>query len=138
MAFKFQVIVCVLVLFLVSSCDNYKKNFLEYRADFNPQKVDLAEKIIIQFADNNKLRVFNKDKNDMSSLSRGKNAFYIALYYKGDPLLSITNVGVAVQLRVSSIDYNNMPKVELAELTLDLINILQRELNVKFKLIKRK
>ena len=133
MGFKLKNILCISVILFISSCGDYKKNFLEYRAEFNPEKVEKVEQVIIEFADENKLRVFNKDKKEMSILSKGENAFYIALYYKGDPFLSITNVGVVVQLSVSSIDYGNISKSELSRLTLALIDDLQRELNLEFK-----
>ena len=133
MNFLCKIFLYVTLIFLLFSCGSYKENFLEYRAEFDPQKVDKAEKVVMEFAKRNKLRIFSKDRKEMSIVSNGENAFYIALYHDGDPLLSVTNVGGIVQISVSSTDYENMSKSELAGLTIALVGDLQRELNLKFK-----
>jgi hypothetical protein len=121
------------MFFLISSCGEHRKNFLEYRADFNPAQIEVAEKVIVKFANKNRLRVFNKDKNEMEILSGEKKAFYIALYFEGDPILSVTNVGAAVQLSLSSVDYGNMTESELTAITIALVEILQQELDINFR-----
>ncbi|MBU2391942.1 MAG: hypothetical protein KKH70_01140 [Gammaproteobacteria bacterium] len=133
MAFRSQLFVYAFIFLGILSCGEYRENFLEYRADFNPQKIEIAEKTIVHFADKNKLRVFSKDKEKMSTLSGGKKAFYIALYFKDDPILLITNVGASVQLSLSSVDYGNMTESDLKALTIALVEALQLELNIKFE-----
>jgi hypothetical protein len=99
---------------LCSACNSESiEPHMKYSAKFDNSKIGQVELILVGIAADRELRVFKKDREKMQYLSQGKDAFFTALYFKEDPVLIVTNVGVADILVMTTTDYGKMPKEEL-------------------------
>ena len=128
--------VCALMLFFtLSSCEaEHKPPYLLYTANFDVSTVNEAEAIVKKVAKKWDLRVYEKDREQMKFLTQGKDAFFIALYFNEDPIISIGNSGVGEILRVMAIDYGNVPVSDLEKITADFIKAFKDQLNIdRFK-----
>lgn len=122
----------------VCSCADDNNPYLIYESEFGTEKISKVENVIKDLAQRRNLRVFEKNRENMKYLSRGEDAFFIALYFKNDPILVVTNVGVGKLITLSVSDYGKMPRKELELLTLELVSILKNEVNISFEKVNRK
>lgn len=131
---KLRLCIILIVCFLGSSCEaEYKPPYLLYTAQFDITKVDNAVVLVKEIAKNWNLRVYEIDREQMKFVTQGKDAFFIALYFKEDPIISIANSGVGEVLRVMAIDYGKMSLPDLKKLTEETIQTLKLELNLEFE-----
>ncbi len=99
---------------LCSACSSESiEPHMKYSAKFDNYKIEQVELILVNIAAERELRVFKKDREKMKYLSQGKDAFFTALYFKEDPVLIVTNIGVTDTLIMTITDYGKMPKEEL-------------------------
>ena len=123
------------LLFLVCACDSRQVSpHLLYRADFDAARIDEAERVVRGVAEEWELRVFEKDRDEMAFLTRGRDAFFVALYFEGDSILVLTNVGVGDTLELTAFDYKKMPMSDLDALVAQVITSLEDKLDVEFKI----
>ena len=126
-------ITVVFMLILSSSCSQgYIGSIKNYKSSFDHSRVDDARRIILSFSNDKGLEVFEKDQGRMRFLSSGRDAFFISLYFKGDPILTITNVGVGDVLTFSASGSVEMSADNLNELSNGLRTILEESLDIEF------
>jgi len=63
----------------------------------------------------------------MAVLTQGRQAFFSALYYQDDPIITITNVGVGTVLAISATDYCSIPIEQLESMLQEFIGFLTNE-----------
>jgi len=97
-----------------------------YRADFLSSSISDVEKCIDTIAKENGLRIFRKDRQQMSTLTNGQPAFFTALYYQDDPVMTVTNVAVGTILSISISDYGKIPISELELILSDFTSMLEQ------------
>lgn len=99
---------------LCSACSSESIDpYMKYSANFDNSKIEQVESILSSIAADRELEIFRKDREKMQYLSQGKHAFFTALYFEEDPVLILTNVGVADTLVMTITDYGKMPIEEL-------------------------
>lgn len=131
----FKAIILTLLFLSCTACDTSSETtepYAKYSARFDNSKIDAFEIYLDSFAKNNKLETFRKNRDQMKNLSNSKEAFFTAFYFKGDPVLIITNVGNAKTLTLTATDYKKIPIEELKKLTNELINFSDKELDINF------
>jgi len=109
-----------------------------YKAKFDVSKVDDVENTMVVIAKRWNLEPFQKDREQMKFLTQNKEAFFIAFYFDGDPVLVVTNVGVGEVLTLSATDYKKMPISDLKKLIVEVIDALKDQFNIEFKKEKLK
>lgn len=137
----FKAIILTLLFLSCTACDTSSETtepYAKYSARFDNSKIDAFEIYLDSFAKNNKLEIFRKNRDQMKNLSNSKEAFFTAFYFKGDPVLIITNVGNAKTLTLTATDYKKMPIKNLEHLTNTLIKATKKELDVELSTIKQK
>ena len=72
----------------------------------------------------------------MKRLTRGYEAFYIALYLNDNLIFDITNVGVGTQLDMALFDYGDIPVSELKKLGDEVRNGLREQLQIEFEVVR--
>jgi hypothetical protein len=90
---------------------------MKYSAEFDNSQIEQVESILLGIATDYKLRIFKKNRENMQYLSQGKNAFFTALYFNDDPILIMTNVGVADTLVLTVTDYGEVSQKDLEQIT---------------------
>ncbi len=105
---------------------------MKYFAEFDNIKIELVDSIFHDIAKRNGLEVFEKERKKMRALSQNKNAFFTALYFKGDPVLILTNVGVAEKLVFTVTDYGEMPLPDLERVAAEIIKTIESINKLKF------
>ena len=109
---------------------------LKYSAQFDNSKISQIESVLDDVAVRNELEVFSKDHKKMRFLSEGNPAFFTALYLNGDPIIIITNVGVADTLVLTITDYGKIPVAELELIAAEVILLLKSNINIKLAKIE--
>ena len=108
------------VLFLVSCEGESTRPTYQYRASFDPSMVDGVEEFVKDVARRWELRLFEKSRKGSKIITRGQEAFYIALFLKSDPkhnwIVSITNAGFGTLLILHIYEHEDMPLAELQRL----------------------
>ena len=128
---KFYVVILALIL---SSCGEVNRKIpLLYQANFDASKIEEVEGAMEIISKKWGLRLFQKDRERMKYLTQGKEAFFIALYFNGDAVLSLNNVGVGEVLSLMIVDYGIMPKNDLERLTNETLLILKTQLSIEFE-----
>ncbi|MEC4091367.1 hypothetical protein [Pseudoalteromonas rubra] len=123
-----------LILFLLLlSCSEHKPMGRSFVAPFESDSIGFFESSIDVFSKRKGLTVFSKSKREMKVLSNGVDAFYIALYFEGVPIIQITNVGVGDQVLVSNLGSDEVEEQFVDELIDELVLILGRSSGVKFE-----
>lgn len=107
-----------LLSILFSACKSESiKPYMKYSAEFDNSQIEQVESILLGIATDYKLRIFKKNRENMQYLSQGKNAFFTALYFNDDPILIMTNVGVADTLVLTVTDYGEVSQKDLEQIT---------------------
>ena len=114
-------VVGVLVVFFVASYGGEStRPTYHYRASFDPAMVDGVEKFMRGVAKRWEFRLFEKDRKGSKFITRGMEAFFIALFLKSDPenewILDISNAGAGTILTLGLYEHEDMPLSELQEL----------------------
>jgi len=123
-----------ILFFLLSACNSESiEPYMKLSAKFDNSKIDQIESIFEHIAANNKLKIFKKDREKMQHLSQGKNAFFTALYFKGDPVLILTNAGVANTLVFTVTDYGKMSITELERIASEVIKRIEASVSIEFE-----
>lgn len=130
--------ICFMIfsILLLNACDSehVAPTFI-FEAPFNPNMVDEVEVYIKEVADKNGLRVFEKGRDQMRALSKGKEAFFIAFYYDNDPILSISSVGVPDLIRLSLYDFGKITLPDLEALAIEIKYGLKERYRINLKAI---
>lgn len=114
-------------MLLLSGCSSAQEApTTVYKGPFEASKVDAADAAVGDVAKKWNLRVFRKDRKHMRRLTDDKEAFFVALYFDKDPVVVVTNVGVATVLSVTISNYGRMPVQDLNRLTTDVIDTLKQ------------
>ncbi|MCY4045935.1 MAG: hypothetical protein OXE99_12750 [Cellvibrionales bacterium] len=133
---KFTLLVVFFSLFL-SACENDSiKPYKIFKSDFNTSKISEIEIIVNDFSSEKSLTLFQKDKRAMKALSLEKDAFFIALYFKENPIFSITNVGTSNILVITVSDFGNIDLSNLDLMSEELTNKLNQISGIQLELIK--
>jgi len=125
-------IVLFLNLILICSCNSqYLEPDLYFEGKFDPKNVNTLEKFIKQLAKDKGFQIFEKDRNQMSFLSQGKEAFYISYYIHEDigPVMWISNVGAPNILVLGFNSFSDFSRENAKELAIVIINYLKNELD---------
>lgn len=101
-----------------------------FKADFDPARIEEVEVLVDEIAGRWNLRVFRKDKKQMSILTQGEAAFFVALYLEQDPIVVLTNVGVSNILSLVISDLGSMHVTELDRLTAEIVDSLEQRLEI--------
>jgi hypothetical protein len=130
-----QIFFALLMLFCVTACGEGEvvKPVLSYQANFDPSDVDQIESFIKSVAKRWDLRVYEKDRKQMSVLTQGEDAFFIALYLNGNSILDISNVGMGKVLTMGVFDYDEMPLEKLHALAHEITAGLSQKFGIEFK-----
>ena len=119
-------LICVILLVLAASCeDRVIRPHAEYEAPLGDySKIEQVETRLRSIARHWKLEVFEKDRDQMAFVTEGKPAFFVALYFDGDAILIVTNVGVGSKIILAATDHGEMPLGDLERLTQDVLKEL--------------
>lgn len=129
-----QKFILIFLFVLCSACNSESvKPHVQLSAPFDNSQIDRIESILRDVATNNDLKIFKKNREKMQYLSQGKNAFFTALYFKEDPVLILTNVGVANTLVFTATDYGKMPIAELERLASEVVKRIETSVNTNFE-----
>lgn len=130
-----QIFFALLMLFCVTGCGESEvvKPVLKYQADFDPSDVDQVESFIKSVAKRWDLRVYEKDRKQMSVLTQGEDAFFMALYLNSNSILDISNVGMGKVLTLGVFDYGEMPLEELHALADEITSGLSQKFGIELK-----
>jgi len=124
--------ILLFILFILGCSESsFIKPHVMYRADFSGEHIKQIEEFIDTIADKNKFRVFRKGRENMAVLTKGKKAFFSALYYKDDPIIIISNAGAGTILSISATDYGILPIEQLDGILKQLTDFLTNESLVK-------
>lgn len=127
--------IACLTLIWVSGCGSGQDvPTVVYKARFDNSKIDAVEKIVDEVAEQWRLRVIRKDRQQMSRLTRDQHAFFSALYFDSDAVLFLTNVGSADVLTLITSDHGKMPANDLDRLRVEMMSALRARLNIDLKL----
>ena len=120
-------IVCFFLFILNVSCQAaVNRPHATYQAELEDYaKIEQIETLIRAIAANRNLDVFEKDRDEMSYLTQGEPAFFIALYYMNEPVMTLTNVGIGNKLTLTTTDYGDMSLRELEKLTQQILSELE-------------
>ena len=126
-----------LIIIFVASCgDDVVWPHAQYEAQLGDySKIDQVEDRMRDIAKRWKLEISEKDRGQMAFLTQGKPALFVALYFDGDPILSVTNAGVGSKLRIRATDFGEMPLSDLEKLTQDVLKELGM-LNLEFNRVE--
>jgi len=130
-----------LVLLSLSSVGCNSKSVaphMKYFAAFDNSKIEVVEPILDVIAKRNNLEVSEKDPMKMKTLSQGKEAFFTALYFHGDSVLILTNVGVSGKLVFTVTDYGEIPLSDLERIANEIINAIEAAANLKFAILEER
>jgi hypothetical protein len=93
--------ILAVLLFLTIGCSGKSlESDLEFKGDLAGSDVQLIEAYIRKLGSEMKFNIFEKDKRELSTITQGKPAFFIAFYLEGQkqPVMTITNAGVGSTL----------------------------------------
>ena len=125
----------LLLLSLVAIGCGYKKlsPYLEMSADFDRSHIPIVDRVINDVSRENSLSIFKKSAEDMSALSNGK-AFFTSIYYRDNPIISITNVGSSNRIVLIATDYGDLSPKDLNRISLEIVSRLEKLTGEEFKL----
>ena len=76
--------ILIIIFLILSACSKPPSEYLPrqdiYDSDFDQAKIDIVLDVLYSFAKNQKLRVFEKDRERMKILTQGTPAFSVFLY----------------------------------------------------------
>jgi hypothetical protein len=119
----FRFLFCLLVA-LTSSCGNTSegRTYATYEAQLHDLvTVDQIEARMRNIAERWGLEVYEKDRNEMATLTQGKPAFYFELYLsERQPILWVTNAGAGEVIALVAISYDEDALADLDSLIMDV------------------
>jgi hypothetical protein len=122
------------ILFSLFACKPESVNFhAKYVAKFDNSKIDKVDSVFLSVGTINKLRVFKKDRKEMQYLSRGKDAFFSALYYENSPVFVLTNVGATDALVFTATDFGKMSNVDLERITQQILESTSSAVDLRWE-----
>ncbi len=121
------------ITFCTNSC--YVKPVFHFKASFEPSMVDDVEVFIRDVSKEWNLRLFEKGRGSMKILSNGQEAFFIALYFEGDAILTITNTGPGKVLSLMALDFGDLPLEKLEQLTDEIRSGLKSQFNIELEAV---
>lgn len=127
-----KIFLFAVLLIGVSSCSSeYIEPRFFYRGDFSPSLVDGVENYMKKIAKQKGYRVFEKDRDQMRTLTQGQDAFFMSYYLEEKAILSIMNVGAGTVLTLSLNDYEIISIDELEQLATEVRDGLNKEFGIK-------
>ncbi|MEX2148686.1 MAG: hypothetical protein WD793_00590 [Steroidobacteraceae bacterium] len=127
--------VVLLVSAFASGCGQTQDvSTVVYKAPFDTSQIEGVEKIVDDVASKWKLRVFRKDRRELSLVTQGHDAFFVALYLGRDPIVFLTNAGVGTVLTLGINDYGTLSVENQVRLANDLVFPLREYLNIDLRL----
>ncbi len=122
-----------LMLLGATACgeDNNVEPVMSYQANFYPEKVACVESVAKSLANDWKLEVYEKDRKQMNLLTQGQDAFFIALYFQGDAILDISNVGMGSTLTMGVFDFGKLSLDKLHRLANEMIKGINQQCDIQ-------
>ena len=132
-------VVFAILFVLMSSCDysgKYTEPYAIYRANqFNTEDIPQIEEFIREIAKQWNFKIVEKGRNQMKTLTQGREAFHIFLLDKQNQkqwIIAIGNSGLGDILTWSIYDRGKIPIPDLQRLTLQVKETLEQHFDLKF------
>ncbi|MDP1932169.1 MAG: hypothetical protein Q8L60_12005 [Gammaproteobacteria bacterium] len=124
----------MLAVLVVSACEESSgvSPTYSYRAEFNPADVDAVVQFVRSVAERRNIRVYEKDRRQMSFLTQGKEAFFIAFYYNDNAVLDISNVGVGEIITLGVFDHQEYSAQALYDVSEEITTGLNQQFGIQF------
>lgn len=122
-------------MFFLTACKGefYPPDYVYY-ADFDSKHIGDIEVYARELAKKRGYRVFEKNKDQMTAITRGQEAFFIAYYNDRElPIFSISNAGAGTILSVMISVNDKFTIEEASELALEVKNDLKEKFNINLQ-----
>lgn len=124
----------IITISILISCSSENRDpILKYQSPFDPSYVNAVEEYIKLLSDEKGFRVFEKDREEMRIISKGKEAFFIALYKGEKQFLVISNVGAGDIIFLHLTEHNEIRKSEIADLAEEIRMYLASNFDINLK-----